>query len=174
MKKGIQVTLALLIIGGIAYYYLHQKFTPPTPAVKTVLATTTPVVLADNMFVAATQDADATILAKGDLNNDTYEDAIMAVVFCGASCSLSLEVILNIENRSTKPLDNISFDGYKSSSATKSDLSKVTIENGIVSLTGKGLDCIEDCTEEKWNVEKTIQYKLEGLKIVRLQSDLTR
>lgn len=168
MKKGIQITLAILVIGAIAYYYLEQKFEPLPEFTPTPLATSTKVVLGDNMFIAATQDADATILAKGDLNNDTFEDAIMAVVFCGASCSLSLEVILNVENRSTRALDNVSFDGYKSSSATKSDLSAVTIENGVITLTGKGLDCLEDCTEEKWNVEKTIQYRLESDKIVRL------
>ncbi len=168
MKKGIQITLAILIIGGIAYYYLNKAFNPPTPMEETILATTTPVILGDNMFIAATQDADANILAKGDLNNDTYEDAIMAVVFCGASCSLSLEVILNVENRSTQSLDNVSFDGYKSSSATKSDLSLVTIKDGVISLTGKGLDCGEDCTEQKWNIEKTIEYRLEGDKIVRI------
>ena len=171
MKKGIQITLAILIIGAIAYYYLDQKFDPLPEFTESPLATTTKVVLGDNMFVAATQDADATILAKGDLNGDKFDDAIMAVAFCGASCSLSLEVILNVENRSTKALDNVNFDGYKSSSATKSDLSSVTIENGIITLTGKGLDCLEDCTEEKWNVEKTIEYKLEGDKIVRLTTE---
>ncbi len=168
MKKAIQITLAVLIIGGIAYYYLKQRFDPTPVFTETELATSTKVVLGDNMFVAATQDADATILAKGDLNGDKFDDAVMAVAFCGASCSLSLEVILNVENRSTRALDNVSFDGYKSSSATKSDLDSVAIENGIITLTGKGLDCEEDCTEDKWNIVKTIQYRLEGDTIVRL------
>ncbi|MBC7981843.1 hypothetical protein H7X65_02085 [Candidatus Parcubacteria bacterium] len=173
MKKVIQITVVILIIGGIAYYYLNQKVNPAVLAVDKPFATTTKVVLNETMFVAATSDPDAVVLATGDLNNDTYEDAIMAVAFCGASCSLSLEVVLNIENRSTKSLDNVSFDGYKSSSATKSDLKSVKIENGIITLVGKGLDCEEDCTEGKWNVEKTIQYKLEGAKIIRIGTPLT-
>lgn len=168
MKKAVKILLVILVIGAIAYYYLEQKFEPLPEFTPTPLATSTKVVLGDNMFIAATQDPEAKILAKGDLNGDTFEDAVLAVVFCGASCSVSLEVILNIENRSTRPLDNVFFDGYKSSSATKSELSSVTIKDGIITLTGNGLDCLEDCTEEKWNVEKTIQYKLEGDKIMRL------
>lgn len=173
MKKVIQVTVAILIIGGIAYYYLNQQAKPLPVITETPLATSTKVVLNENMFIAATTDADATILATGDLNNDTYPDAVVAVAFCGASCSLSLEVVLNTENKSAKALDNTTFDGYKSSSATKSDLREVTIENGIISLTGKGLDCDDDCSDEKWAVEKTIQYRLEGEKIVRVPAPLT-
>ncbi|MBC7981737.1 hypothetical protein H7X65_01520 [Candidatus Parcubacteria bacterium] len=173
MKKIIKVIIAIVIIGGIAYYYLKQKVDMPVAAPVTPLATTTPVSIGDNMFIAATEDADATILAKGDLNNDTYVDAIVAVAFCGASCSLSLEVVLNTDNRSARAVDNITFEGYKSSSATKSDLSSVSIENGIISLTGKGLDCDDDCSDEKWTIVKTIQYKLEGSKIVRVSKPLT-
>ena len=168
MKKLLKVSALILAVSAIAYYYINQKVDTPVVIENNTLATTTPIVMGDNMFIAATQDADATILAKGDLNNDKLDDAIVAVAFCGASCSLTLNVVLNIDNRSTDILDNVFFDGYKSSSATKSDLSVVKIEDGIITLTGKGLDCGEDCTEEKWNVEKTIQYKLEGKKIVRI------
>jgi len=168
MRKMIKVFIAVLVISAIAYYYMSMKVEEVPVEENNSLATTTQIVMGDNMFIAATQDADAKILAKGDLNNDTFEDAIVAVAFCGASCSLTLNVVLNIDNRSTETLDNVNFEGYKSSSATKSDVSAVTIEDGIISLTGKGLDCGEDCPEENWNIEKTLQYRLEGNKIVRL------
>ena len=174
MKKIIQVTIAILIIGAIAYYYLNQKAKPLPENKQTILATTTrPLTMGDNMFIAATTDADAQILARGDLNNDTFEDAIVAVAFCGASCSLTLNIVLNIENKATKTLDDVNFQGYKSSSATKSDVSLVTIKDGIITLTGKGLDCDDECTEEKWNIEKTIQYRLEKEKVVRITPLLT-
>ncbi len=169
MKKMLKASALILIIASITYYYKNQKIDKPEIDLKNnTLATTTPIIMGDNMFIAATQDADATILAKGDLNSDKLDDAIVVVTFCGASCSLTLNVVLNIDNKSTKILDNVTFDGYKSSSATKSDLSVVKIENGIITLIGKGLDCEEDCNEEKWNIEKTIQYKLEGDTIVKI------
>ncbi len=122
--------------------------------------------LPDEVFIKASLDPTGKVVARGDINGDVYEDAVVKVSTCGASCSTNLMVVLNNKNIDTDVLD-VSFDpGFKSSSAAKSDVTNVSIKNGIISLTGYGLDCgnpnqeADICTQEKWSVVKTIKFKL--------------
>lgn len=136
----------------------------------------------DTSFRLAVGDPNAKILAKGDVNGDGYEDAVVEEIHCGASCSISLQVVLNQRNINAKLLEDKNYPdtfspAYVSSSAAKSEVTSISIKNGVISLTGKGLACSssnaewnseEYCTEEKWNVVKTVTYKFDGVNIVQL------
>ena len=168
------VILGLIIIGGGAYFYTQNSF-KTTPEVNSLATSTSEQVakttvnnsLSDEAFIKTTSDPKGKVVARGDINGDGYEDAIVKGITCGASCSVNLEVILNNKNIDAKVLE-VSFEpGFKSSSAVKSNVTNVSIENEIISLTGYGLDCggspDQDtyiCTQEKWNVLKTIKFRL--------------
>ncbi len=125
--------------------------------------------LSDDAFTKALLDTGGKVIARGDVNGDGYEDAITKVSTCGASCATDLNIVINNKNINAKVLD-VSFDpGFKSSSATKSDVTNISIKDGIISLAGYGLDCggnlnqeSDICTQEKWSIVKTIKFKLKS------------
>lgn len=122
----------------------------------------------------------AHVVARGDVDGDGYEDAIIQQVSCGASCGFSLQVAFNDSDESIRLLpqqaDYVQFEpAFVGSSAAKSEVTNISIKDGIISLTGKGLACFNPrgddtdiCTEEEWNVVKTVMYKYDGVKIVQL------
>ena len=161
----IAVIIIIAVIGGGAYIYSSKK-------------TQKDISLPDATFKATVDDPEAKILARGDINGDGFEDAIVREIHCGASCSISLQVVLNEKNITAKLLKDKNYPdtfspAYLASSAIKSEVTSVSIKNGVISLTGKGLACAspnsEDiCTEEKWNVIKIATYKFDGSNIVQL------
>lgn len=174
------VILTILIIVGLGIYtYSDKKTSEEVVNTQVEVATTTkPTSLSDDAFKSVLEDPEAKILAKGDINGDGFEDAVLSEMYCGASCSTSLQAVLNENNKTAKLLKNKNnYDtfspAYVGSSAAKSSVSEVKIENGIISLTGIGLQCTpagseEACTEEKWSVVKTVTYKFDGTNIVQL------
>ncbi|MDB5204775.1 MAG: hypothetical protein JWP09_803 [Candidatus Taylorbacteria bacterium] len=175
------IILAVAVIGGGVYFYSTKKASTDlvdtqfhTEADQNANITSLP----DTSFKSAVGDLDANILARGDVNGDGYEDAVVQEIHCGASCSVSLQVVLNEGNVSAKLVKDKNYPdtfspAYVASSAIKSEVTSVSIKNGIISLTGKGLACTtpsleEACTEEKWNVIKTATYKFDGSNIVQL------
>ncbi len=131
--------------------------------------------LSDAQFLAAASGSQkAEIREKGDINGDGYQDAIVQAVNCGASCSVDLVVVLNQNNTSTKLIAPTFSPAFMSSSAAKSNVTNVTIaDNGTVSLTGQGLACTPSgseapCTQDKWSVVKTINYKWNGAAMVQM------
>ncbi len=123
---------------------------------------------------------DVMVLGRGDINQDGFEDVIVISYSCGAGCVYYLDVVLNNNNQSVnaKVMD---FDGINGSpSAFKSLISTIIIKNGIISITGEGFDCQgesekpinEICKiseDNQWMESKTINYKFDGTKIVRLK-----
>ena len=189
MRKIFLAVLVVLIISGGVYFYLNEKnkndnlISLPPISGESNQKDTTPVAdtkspgLSDAQFLEAALDKKGKILARGDINGDGFEDAIVESVHCGASCGVDLVVVFNENNISAKVFDPGQSENfapsYVSSSAAKSEIESISIKNGIISLTGKGLACTppsseEPCTEEKWNTEKTINYKFDGKSIVEL------
>lgn len=173
------VIIAILIIGGGIYIYSQKNKTQDVVNVENSNLSSTTVSkvisnnnnLTDEVFIKeATTDYNGKVVARGDVNGDGYEDAIVQGVTCGASCSINLYVVLNNKNTNTQlAVLGDGFTGYMPSSAVKSQLTNVTIQDGTISLTGYGLDCGGDlssdsniCTQEKWNVLKTIKFKLDS------------
>ncbi len=189
-KGNILIIFLILIALVVTYIYYdiyHSRYCcaqPPLPEkVDTIatstISTTTDVIenkntLHDSEFTKTSKDPQAKILAKGDVNNDGYQDAIIQEVFCGASCAVQLKVVLNNKNINATLMNDTTFvPAYNSSGAAKSDVTNVTIKDGIISLTGSGLDCAnyqkeEPCTQEKWSIVKTVKYKFDGKKVIQL------
>ena len=154
-----------------------------TKSVSVSTGTTANSTLTDAQFIAATSPdyrngGGAHILAKGDANQDGYEDAIVMNLSCGAGCIYYLRLVLNEDNKLAKVISS-DFDGVNGSPAAfKSSISTITINGGIISITGSGLDCSlsdlgdsKDCiaTEDNmWPTSKTINYRFDGTKILRL------
>ena len=184
------IIIAIVIIGGGIYLYSTKKSHIDIPvdvtsnaSTSTTLTTTTNsnnASLSDAQFIAAV-GGDATkaeVVARGDINQDGFEDAIVQEMSCGASCSFSLSVVLNVNNKSTKLI--ISKNYYQSfgpafvgSSAIKSEITNISIKAGIISLKGYGLACTnpnteEICTNEMWHTLKTVTYKFDGTNIVQI------
>ncbi len=121
---------------------------------------------------------DLNILARGDVDGDGYEDVLVEYLNCGASCSVSLQVVLSEGGKRVVLFKGNNYPdtfspAYESSSAAKSEVTSASIEKGIISITGRGLLCTppnsEDvCTEENWNIVKTATYKLDGSNLVQL------
>jgi len=113
---------------------------------------------------------------QGDINSDGYEDAIVEEIHCGgASCSVGLQIVFNEKNSTARffePTPYQNFEpSYKGSSARKSELTSVTIKDGIISLTGKGLACgFQDifCQDEEWHMIRTVNYKFDGKELIQL------
>ena len=176
--------VAILAVAGGFYFYTHtqnNKQTTSTQDLPKIVDVTSElnnsnVIKKDNIpdeaFVKVTSDSKGKVLAKGDINGDGYEDAIVQEVVCGASCSVNLAVVFSDENSNVKlfkPTKYANFEpSYRGSSAVKSEVTNVSISNGIISLTGKGLDCGKVCDEAHWNVVKTVNYKFNGQDIVQL------
>jgi hypothetical protein len=117
------------------------------------------------------------IVSVGDLNGDEFIDAIVSKTTCGASCSINLLIVLNEKNESVKILGGenaeIFSPQYQNSGATKSELTETKIENGIIYLTGYGLNCtqneLEPCLSKNWQKLKTVKFKIEGDKLFEIK-----
>lgn len=177
-KRFISIIVTLVVMGGALYLHSTQKTSVDVADTQAGMKGTTTSNLPDAFFKLAAKNPNSKVLAKGDVNSDGYEDAVIQETYCGASCSVSLQVILNEKNTTAKLLKDKNYPdtfspAFQASSAVKSEVTNVSIKNGVISLTGKGLACTapnsdEICTEEKWNVVKTATYKFDGLDIVQL------
>jgi hypothetical protein len=184
---SIVVIIVILVcaVGICTYFYNKNVSMPVTDEGVEVSTTTSSAVtkhkdsLSDSEFISVVDDPQAKVVARGDINNDGYEDAIVQDMHCGASCSIGLLVVFNQQNSSVKlftPEKYETFEpAYMSSSAAKSQITSVSIKDGIISLTGYGLSCGGDrtkdtdlCTEEKWRVLKTVNYKFDGTNLIQL------
>lgn len=172
MKNSIKILiiiLILIILAGGFYIYTIKKdknndtFTPIVSNSKEKNKN-----LSDEDFTKISEDTEAKVLARGDINKDGFEDAIIAETFCGASCSVNLAVVLNQENKKAVIAKDNIFEGYTTGTALQSDVQDIKIENGNILITGKGLDCGYTCTEEEWNIVKTLKYEFIDNNIVRL------
>ncbi len=116
-------------------------------------------------------DDRAEVVARGDVNGDGYEDAIVRYFYCaGASCTVDLSLVFNLNNKSTEILMNSSFEpAYRASSAIKSNVTNITIKDGIISLTGTALECPDSiCDEAHRKIVRTVTYKYDGRSIVQI------
>ena len=190
---AIVILIAIIIIGGGIYLYSAQKphtdvsiaqlDTQSTTSDSTISNTITPTTnsnsktLSDAQFMSAVGKDATKVRARGDINGDGYEDAIVEEIHCGASCGVGLDVVFNINNSSAKlfkPTQYANFEpAYRGSSAVKSNVTSITIKNGIISFTGYGLACTnpnteEICTNEMWHTLKTVTYKFDGTNIVQI------
>jgi hypothetical protein len=171
MKNSIKILIAvliLIILGGSFYIYKIKQGNNAEPFVPIVSNSTENKTLTDEQFIKISEDPEAKVLARGDINKDGFEDAIVAETFCGASCSVNLAVVLNQDNKKTKLVEEGRFEGYTAGTALQSDVQEITIVDGTISITGRGLDCGYTCTEENWDIIKTLKYELIDNNIVRL------
>jgi hypothetical protein len=78
------------------------------------------------------------IVAKGDINSDDLEDAVISVLTCGASCSLNYHYLL--QNNDSEPAPLLTGDRYNSlymsSSALRTSVTDIKIDDGKVIMTG--------------------------------------
>lgn len=183
--------IIILMLGGGVYFYTKQKdevkveemgVTTDIQGTSTAVETETvsKTSLPDSEFLKTflKDDPKAAIMARGDINMDGYEDVIVQEIHCGASCSVGLQVVLNDKNITASVLKDKNYPdtfspAFMSSSAAKSAIDKISIKNGIISLSGSGLACgssdsEEPCTQEEWSIVKTVQYKFDGKNIVQL------
>jgi hypothetical protein len=149
-----------------------EKIAGITPAPHPTTTSSNSNILSDAVFIQATSDAQGKVLARGDINGDGYEDAIVQEMNCGASCGINLAVVLNDHNSKVtlfNPTKYANFEpAYSGSGAAKSELTNVSINDEIISLTGRGLECENDCDEKKWNTIRTVKYKFDGKSIVKI------
>ena len=176
----------LLIIGGGIYFYNKQKVEENVviddAVASSTISTTTDTVenkntLPDSEFTKTSKDPQAKILAKGDVNNDGYEDAVIQEVFCGASCAVQLKVVLNNKNINATLINDATFaPAYNSAGAAKSEVDSVSInKDGIITIVGKGLNCVKEefydnnsCDDEGWRIIRAVTYKYENGKTIQL------
>ena len=191
------IIIAVLAIGGGSYVYNQNKKSPSVARSKEVsnnttasstqattthqTAATSSPRLTDSQFikVIGTNSDKAEVVARGDINNDGYEDAVVQTVSCGASCAFKLSVVFNQGNGTAKLYVPANPDGafepiYNGSGASKSQLTNISIKDGIITLTGNGLDCLKPnteaaCIEKEWDTLKTFKFKFDGKNVVQVK-----
>lgn len=102
------------------------------------------------------------LIAKGDLNGDGLQDAIIWADVCGATCSIYFLAVVNNDNNLPEAF-NVVADGILTSSAKRSGVKSIAIKNGIVSINADIFD--------KFNgdrINQTFNYKLVGKNLVKL------
>lgn len=104
------------------------------------------------------------IAAKGDINGDGYQDAVVSATSCGASCGNNLDVIMNDKNGSAHKLPGIEFPGYKIAGALQTSLKSVSIGDGIISVTANNFE--GDGEYSIIEAAETRNFRLIGNKIV--------
>lgn len=175
MKNSIKILITALILitlGASFYAYQIKKYNTAENFIPIVSNNNNEdKTLADEEFTKISEDSEARVLARGDINKDGFEDAITAETFCGASCSINLAVVLNQDNKKAVLMENAIFEGYTAGTAMKSDISEISINNGDVFITGKGLDCGYNCTEEEWEIVKTLKYEFIDNNIARIPNN---
>lgn len=165
LVKVVIILLALVLLVGAVYLYLINKNSKS-------------ISISDAALREAVGVDDLDILARGDVNGDGYEDILVEYLSCGASCSVILQIVLNQGDNKATLLKDENYPetfspAYESSSAAKSEVTSASIENGIISITGRGLLCTPPnsgsvCTEENWNILKTATYKFDGSNLVQI------
>ncbi len=177
-KAGSVGVIVLIVVAAVALALAYYYFTPKSPAVTPEVISPVATTISDTDFIEASDDPEGKVLARGDINGDGYEDALVQELHCGASCGVNLAVIFSDKDGKLTTLSSeySTFEpAFVGSSAAKSDVKEVSIKDGVISLTGNGLACTppgseEPCTEDKWNVERTVTYKFNGTKIVQIET----
>lgn len=133
--------------------------------------------LTDKMYKDAAGNSATRVLARGDVNSDGFDDAVVEEVSCGASCSLAIQLVINIKGQRAVLIKDSRYpdsfaSAFNSSSALKTEIQTVSIKDGKIFITGKGIACgglkPEDvCSERKWNLVKTAIYQFDGTNIVQ-------
>jgi hypothetical protein len=142
--------LLLVVIGACIVFYKRESETLVSPSSVTLSLT-------DDQFISVTNDPLGKVIARGDINMDGYEDAIVQKIHCGASCSVGLDVVLNNKNVNAEIALSDAFQPeYNPGGAAKSELINTRIEDGFIYLTGYGLDC--GCTEEEWKTITSLKF----------------
>lgn len=164
LSKTVFVLLTLILAIGLVYLYLKGD-------------KQNAVSISDNDLRYAVGVDDLDILARGDVNGDGYEDVLVEYLDCGASCAVNLQIVLNEGGKRAVLLKGKNYPdtfspAYESSSAAKSEITSASIKDGIISITGRGLECTppnseETCTEENWNIVKTVTYEFDGGSLVQ-------
>ncbi len=108
---------------------------------------------------------DIKVVARGDVNDDGYEDVVVAGLWCWASCGNSLGVIINSGGKEavSKYLDS-GFPGWEGSGAGKTTLKTVVIKDGIISVTAQNFNDFKGTSSDI-----TRRYRVEGTTIVEVK-----
>lgn len=104
------------------------------------------------------------LIAHGDINNDGYDDAIVEQGQCGATCNISFFAVINQKNGTGKSAGLVTTDLIESSGSHTTDIQKITINNGIITMTGQGFKGSSD-----WNVVATKTFRVQGNTLVEVK-----
>ncbi len=138
MKKIIILILILVILTS-GYIYLNNNPITEQDIIKNEVS--------DEYFlsiyeeeVEAINEPEIKIVARGDINMNGLEDAVVLFWSCGASCGYSYDFIL--QNYDSVPTFLMKGERYESliigSSAAKTDVTDIEINDGKVIFTGYG------------------------------------
>ena len=106
------------------------------------------------------------MITHGDINNDGYEDAVVINISCGGSCGTSSSVVINQKDGTGKVVGYTGLnDALMGGGVNQTSIEKMSIDNGIISVTAQGF---KDQTD--WNTVVTKKFKLEGNNLVELTS----
>lgn len=100
---------------------------------------------------------DVAFIAKGDLNNDGLEDAVVAGTHCAASCGKFFGIVINKGENLTDTFSVVPED-FVMSGATQYGVENIVINNGIISIT----------TAYYPDDTLTLKYKLVGKNLVKI------
>lgn len=151
------VALLLGCIGVVWYTKNSSKPAAPAPTEKVLVR------LQESAVYAVVDDEQAKILAKGDINKDEYEDAVVQEVVCGASCSILPLVVLGKADGSVERID-ATFPKVIPWGAAKTDVLEISITSGSISIMARGFEDVPS-----WDTVSTKHYKFEDGSFVEIE-----
>lgn len=104
----------------------------------------------------------AKVLARGDLNNDGLQDAILETTYCDPNCSYNLDVVIN--SASGKAQHIMPNNNFYAGNGLRTTIKSASISNNIITLFG--MNFLDD---SEWNTEMTIKVKFEGGLLVQVK-----
>ncbi len=103
----------------------------------------------------------AKVLARGDLNSDGLQDAILETTYCDPNCSYNLDVVINsASGKATLVMPN---NNFYAGNGLRTTIKSASISNNIITLFGMNF-----LDNSEWNTESTIKVKFEGGSLTKI------
>ncbi len=161
-KPYLLALLVALLLGGAGFVW-YAKYSSQPDNRKPALPFPILMPVQDSAVYAVVDDEQAKILAKGDINKDEYEDAIVQEIVCGASCSILPLAVLGKADGSVERVD-ATFPKVIPWGAAKTDVLEISIASGNISIMARGFEDVPS-----WDTVSTKHYKFEDGSFVEIE-----
>lgn len=104
----------------------------------------------------------ARVLARGDLNNDGLQDAVLETAYCDPNCSYNLDVVINsASGKATLVMPN---NNFYAGNGLRTTIKSASISNNMINFVGMNF-----LDNSEWNTEAAKKAKFDGGSLVLIK-----